>query len=283
METTERKKILITWDFTPVSEDALAYGMRIAKNVNNDILLLHIVKKQKDEEEGLQKLTEVAERAHKQYGIKPEIVVLEGSIFTTIGEFSSEEENNITMVIMGTHGIRGMQKLTGSWALKVITSSHVPFVVVQDKLPEKSKFTDIVFPINFKQENKEKLIWAIYLAKYFDCKILIFKENITDKYYLKKINANLSFTLKYLKKKEIEYEVHTAEKQGSFAQQTIDFAHNENADMILIMTSRDIGFGDYILGPSEQYMLSNSAKIPIMCVNPRAITNVSYVLGGFGG
>ncbi len=43
------------------------------------------------------------------------------------------ERNHALMVIMGTHGIKGLQKYTGSWALKVIIGSSVPFLVIQDK------------------------------------------------------------------------------------------------------------------------------------------------------
>jgi nucleotide-binding universal stress UspA family protein len=283
MDTTERKKILVTWDFTAISENALEYAVRLAKTVDNDIVLLHIIKKEKDQAEAIEKLTKDAEKAHEKYGMKPEIVVLEGSIFTTIGEYTAEEENNVHMVCMGTHGIRGMQKLTGSWALKVIASSKVPFIVVQDEPPKKDKFSDIVFPINFKQENKEKLVWAIYLTKYFDSTIHIFKETITDKYYLKKVNLNLSFALKYFKKKNIKYEIHSSEKVGHFAQQTVDFAEKINADLTLIMTSKDLGMSDYIMGPSEQYIIANSSSVPVMCVNPRSdLRLVEYGAGGFG-
>ncbi len=278
------KKILVTWDFTEISENALEYAIRIAKAVNNEIILLHIVKKKEEEDKALEKLQPVAEMVFQKYNIKPEIIAIEGSIFSTIGDFTADEENHINLVVMGTHGIRGMQKLTGSWALKVIASSKAPFIVVQDVPPQKEKFSDIVFPINFKTENKEKLLWAIYLAKFFESKIHVFKPLETDKYYLKKINANLSFALKYFRKKAVDYEIHTAEKSGHFAEETLKFGKKINADLILIMTTKGIGFSDYVFGAQEQYIIANAAKIPVMCINPRTdLTTVSYVIGGFGG
>ena len=47
---------------------------------------------------------------------------------------------------MGTHGMKGMQKLTGSWALKVIVKSKVPFIVVQDPPADQERYHNIVFP-----------------------------------------------------------------------------------------------------------------------------------------
>ncbi|NSW95738.1 MAG: hypothetical protein HPY62_13605 [Bacteroidales bacterium] len=67
----------------------------------------------------------------------------------------------------------------------------------------------------------------------------------------------------------IEYEIHEMTK-GKFAQQTIDFAQKIKADLILIMTTKNITMADYMLGASEQYIIANSSKIPVCCVNPRA-------------
>jgi molecular chaperone DnaK (HSP70) len=38
---------------------------------------------------------------------------------------------------MGTHGMKGMQKLFGSNAMKVITSTAIPFVVIQQETEAK--------------------------------------------------------------------------------------------------------------------------------------------------
>ena len=39
--------------------------------------------------------------------------------------------------------------------------------------------------------------------------------------------------------------------------------------MILIMTTKGIGITDYVLGAQEQYIIANTARIPVMVVNPR--------------
>jgi hypothetical protein len=36
------------------------------------------------------------------------------------------------------------------------------------------------------------------------------------------------------------------------------------------MTTKNITAADYILGASEQYIIANSSKIPVCCVNPKA-------------
>lgn len=265
MERSQHK-IMVTWDFSEKSEFALAHAVKLARQLGTQIELLHVVKKETEVDEAMQKLGTEASRAETAYGIKPLIKVMEGSIFHTIGDYTKMED--VKLVVMGTHGIRGMQKITGSWALKVITSSEVPFIVVQE-MPRVETYDKIVFPVNFKAENKEKLIWAIYLAKYFNSKIYLFKPPVDDGYYLTKVNSNLLFAKKHLRHYNVDFELHTAKKASDFEDEMLQFAQDISAELVLIMTTKGIGLGDYIFGASEQYIINNSAKVPIMCVNPR--------------
>jgi nucleotide-binding universal stress UspA family protein len=183
---------------------------------------------------------------------------------------------------MGTHGMKGMQKLTGSWALKVIVKSKVPFIVVQDPPTDLERYHNIVFPVDFRNENKEKIRMAIFMGKYFDSKVHILEIVATDKNILKKTNINLNFAIKYLIQNNIEYEIHDLPK-GDLAQQTIDFAQKINADLILIVTTKNITFADYLVGASEQYIIANSSKIPVCCVNPKAtFAKTGQFMGGWG-
>lgn len=266
----DKKLIIILWDFSEVAENALLHGIKIAKMAHNDLRLLHIINKdvKQDEKEKIrQKLDKVAARILSKHSITISSVILEGSIFSTISKYATDEEAN--MVILGTHGLKGMQKFTGSWALKVIVGSEVPFIVVRDKPHDQKKIRNIVFPIDFRSENKEKVSMAIYMGKYFDSKVHILKDPVTDKALARKINTNLNFAIKYLIQNNIEYDIHTLEKKGNFAKETLKYAEKTKADLILIMTTKNINISDYMLGASEQYIIANSSKIPVMCVNPK--------------
>jgi nucleotide-binding universal stress UspA family protein len=260
-----KDKILVTWDFTEISEHALAHAVKISKVANNQISLIHIVKKKKEIEEMEEKMNSVCDEAFKKYGVRPEPIIKEGTIFTTIGETATEIGANL--VIMGTHGIRGMQKLTGSWALKVIVSSKIPFIVVQEA-PLNEKFENVVFPIDFRAENKEKLNWVNYLAKYYKLKLRIIRPLVTDEGFKAKINNNLLFAKKILDSIGIDYDITTAES-SDIANETMKYAERINADLILIMTTKDIDIKDYVFGASEQKIIANPSKIPVMCINPR--------------
>jgi hypothetical protein len=71
--------------------------------------------------------------------------------------------------------------------------------------------------------------------------------------------------------------------KGKIAEQTIDFAQKINADLILIVTTKNITFADYMVGASEQSIIANSSRIPVCCVNPKAsFASVGQFMGGWG-
>ena len=120
------------------------------------------------------------------------------------------------------------------------------------------------------------------MGKYFDSKMHILVTTSADQNLLKKTKVNLNFAIKYLIQNNIEYQIHEVPR-GNFAQQTLDFAQKINADLILIMTTKNITFADYMVGASEQYIIANSSKIPVCCVNPKAsYAKTAQFMGGWG-
>lgn len=277
METAENK-VVVPYDFTEITDNAVAHAVNFSKVLNAGIVILHIVKSPERNDEILRKLDEVAANVEKTHGVKPSVMVKEGTIFKTIGE--AAEELHAVLVVMGTHGMKGLQKLTGSWALKVIVGSKVPFIVIQDP-PKNKEISTIVFPVDFKSENKEKLKWVEFVAKYLKTKIFLLSSANKDGAVDSRTKANVIFSKKFLDEKRINYELAIAEGSGSFSQETINFAKKIDADIIIAMTTRDIAFHDYVLGAHEQHIIANEHKIPVLVVNPRTDL-MKYGYGGFG-
>jgi nucleotide-binding universal stress UspA family protein len=265
-----QKIIIVPWDFTQVAAHALEHAVKISRMLGNEICLLHIVDpgiKAPAEGEKSAALRQVAEENGKKFNMHIATHMAKGTIFSGIAEYANDKD--ASLVVMGTHGMKGMQKLTGSWALKVIVKSKVPFIVVQEPPADQERYHNIVLPMDFRNENKEKIRIAIIMGKYFDSKIHMLVSQTGDKNLTKKTNVNINFAIKYLIQNNIQYEMHEVPK-GNFAQQTIDFCEKMNADMIVIMTTKNITVADYVIGASEQYMIANSSKIPVCCVNPKS-------------
>lgn len=267
MENVDRP-IVVPWDFTQVAENAFLHALNFSKTLGSEIILLHIAHDEKDLTEKQQKLEAAAEELDKVYNKKPLCVTKPGSIFSTIGEVATE--HHAEMIIMGTHGLRGAQKLFGSRAVKVVVSSRIPFLIVQDK-PVVEKVQSILLPIDFKKENKEKANWIYHISVKFEAKITIFKSHPRDKGFKRKLLSNMKYIESFLKTRDVEYHTVACEGKKKFKEEVVEYAKNNDFDMILIMATRDIKLADYLFGAPEQYVIANEYKLPVMCINPRPV------------
>lgn len=272
---TKPLTFVIPWDFTPVAENAFKYAVKLSKvsNEPSQIDLVHVLhsggsptKSGKTSEEQVQEMIQAdKQRLSTAYSVEINTKLLEGSLFDVITDYASEVHAN--MVIMGTHGIKGVQKLTGSWALKVIAGSDVPFLVVQDEPAKDRIFSQLVMSIDFRDEEKEKILWASRMAKQYGSKIHVIVPNSFDSGVKKKISNNLAFAKKQFENVGISWEQHNAAKGKSFQEEIVNLAVDLEADLILIMTAPNLDFTDYVFGAQEQYIIANRSKIPVMCIN----------------
>ncbi len=263
-----KKFLLVTWDFTELSDYALQHAIKISRMIDTEIRIIHILSKKESPESEItkqKKLQLIVEKNMEESGIDTSWVLLRGKIFNEISEYAAD--NQAFMVIMGTHGIQGSQKVFGSWALKVIMGSKVPFLVIQDKPRDWEKYQNIVFPVDHRIENREKLKMAIFMGKYFDSRIHILKQDVNDRFLRKKLNITMNFAVKYLIQNNISYEIHEIAHDEHLGKKTMEFAAEINADLIIIMVTRKFG---PTIGVFEQYIIANSARVPVLCINPRS-------------
>lgn len=267
-EEAKKKPILVTWDFTEKSEFALEHGISLCRELKTQIVILHIAKSDKDARTAKKQLDVLAAATQNKNGVVTSAMAPVGNIFTTISETATDI--HAELVIMGTHGMKGMQKLLGSWALKVIASSKIPFIVVQAP-PAPHGFKKIVFPVDFRSENKEKIQWIYYIGRLYNSMFYIIKEKVSDRKFRKGIHSNLLFTEKFLRSNNLVYEIHTSSGKKDFTTETLEFAERIEADLLLVTATRNIGLADYVLGANEQRIIANPYGIPVMCINPRQV------------
>lgn len=263
--------ILVPTDFSEVCANAASQAAEAAKLLNMKVILLHVINSDTKaflKNENLtagsidEKLQEIATNLSAQYQVNVEFITREGSIFTEIGEVV--KDLGVSLVYLGTHGKVGLQHLTGSFALKVVTSSTAPTIVVQ-KRPFLEGYKQIVLPITSEAGPLDKTRWAVYIAKKFDATIHIYLiGEANDQVY----NASKQIA-DYLAKNNVKYTERTSVKSSNFPKQVIDYSTSLNADMIMIMTNPDKGFGTFLLGSYDEDIIFNTSQIPVMCINPR--------------
>jgi nucleotide-binding universal stress UspA family protein len=273
---TKGKKdlIIVPYDFTVQSETALHHASKIGLQGEDEVKLLHIVNsdtagrlKKMGKTSIEEALKEVAEKNQQASGVKTTYHAEEGSIFTTIGSYL--DSSGASLAVMGTHGVHGFQHIVGANALKVISSSTVPFVIVQKRKIDPDGYKKIVVPVDGNIKGKNKITTAIDLAKYFKSTIYIFEANTTDAFVQNRINVNLKMIEDFIKEHSIPFFHVKEEGKGSFAKQLIKYAAHIDGDLIVISSHSDNeGLMDYIFGNDEVQVLNNDPQIAVLCVNP---------------
>ncbi|MBO7141623.1 MAG: universal stress protein, partial [Bacteroidales bacterium] len=101
------KPIIVPWDYTEKAEFAILHAIHIAKTTLCPIVLVHITKREADNQEHIDKLSLIAQDFANKYGVKVSGMVRTGNIFTEITKIIAETDALIA--IMGTHGMKGLQ------------------------------------------------------------------------------------------------------------------------------------------------------------------------------
>ena len=262
-------RILVPMDFTPVSDIALEHAFVVGKAFQSEILLLHIIANKKEMPEARERMSSLIERHSSAYPHKVQTAIRIGSIFEDIDDVAVEQD--ATLVIMGTHGLKGMQFLTGGRALRIVTNSSTPFIITQERTIKENGYDDIIVPLDLHQDTKQKLTIVAEMAQYFKGRVQIISPGETDEFLKNQLLRNIEYAKEYFGEKGIDYTVKISEHSASaFVKDVIRYAASIDADLIGIMNLHEKSLMG-ILGHSyEQQIVTNEAQIPVLVINPIA-------------
>jgi nucleotide-binding universal stress UspA family protein len=259
-----KKTFIVPHDFTPIADNALDHAIRTAAPLGAQVYVLHVVSKEKSLTEAEENLDQIIKKFdHLGVDLIPRVRL--GSIFEDIGDFA--KEHHAELIFMGTHGAHGWQHITGSHALKVVTNSDVPFIIVQDKKIKLDGFKNIVVPMDLHKETKQKLAMVSSLATYFNSKVHVVTPDETDEFLKHHVQANIQFAKRFFAERNVEMESAIIPSSG-FDKEVVKYAVSIDADLIAIMNLNRSSFLSAITANYEQYIITNDAKIPALIVNP---------------
>ncbi len=266
--------ILVPTDFSDPCANAADHAIKIAQIVKFKVALFHVINKdteslfagEKDINAAVEnKLKHLVSELKKQnQSVEIDYMFQEGSIFDLIHEVADDIGAN--MILLGTHGKKGMQHLLGSYAMKVITKSKIPTLVVQKK--PYSGYKNILLPVNSFTEPRQKVGIAISVSKMFGSTIHIFKEVLKDPGEMSRIEIITKQIAEAFNKAGISFEVFASKIPGETAKELVEVAVAKNLDAILMVTDSQIGSSIFSIGSWNEKLLFNEAQIPVMCINP---------------
>ena len=260
-------KIIVPTDFSSTSDAAVNYACEISKTLKSPVEILHIVKDQSEEAGALAKLNAQISKHKEKTGVEATPVVRFGNIFDEIPKMT--EELNGELIVMGTHGLTGLQYLTGSNALRVISDSDAQFIVVQEKTKHSANIKRILVPLDLHKETKQKIKFASDLAKKFNAEVHIICPKETDEYLSNQVKRNMSYAEGYFVEHGVACKTKVTEEGSSgFVKELIKYAQYAEIDLICILNFAGERLIHAFGVAAEQQVITNDAGIPVLVINP---------------
>jgi nucleotide-binding universal stress UspA family protein len=275
-----KKVIIVGMDFSEGSINALNFAVRIANVTDSNIMLVWVDKKKnagtvysnafdprleakKRFEELIEEFSPRLKSGKFLYKIR------NGKVHKEI--VNQAKYHDAFMIIAGTHGTSGFEEFwIGSSAYKIVTYAPCPVITLRYGEEWDAKIEKIVFPVDSTRETRQKINLVAYLAEVFEAKVLILSlystkvESVRDFVdgYADQVEA-------YLEERELNYERFSTECEN-LTDATIDFAKENNADLITIMTDQETSTANLLLGPYAQQMVNHS-PIPVLSLRSKSI------------
>jgi nucleotide-binding universal stress UspA family protein len=266
---TTQNIILVPTDFSEVCGNAVVHAAKLAQFLNYKLVILHILdKKTKAQLKKMHAGTEFIENqldhytdVHgKKYGIVVETLIKEGTIFTSINKTAADL--NAALMVVGTHGKKGLQYLTGSYILKVADKSPVPVIVVRKRAIHEN-YNNILVPVTHELHPEKKIAWAKYFSRMFDANLHLYQYFYKDKLQNQRLAACMEKIRQSLDKDKIPYQVRKAEKETNFSSGVLTYAVSNRCDLLMIIdVNHNVSSTAWYEG-----LLYNREEIPVMTIN----------------
>ena len=184
--TVSFKNILLATDFSDASEKALNYAMAIARLHGSKIYLVHVLPPDSTSvippppsdwvrHEAEREMETLASRSELKQ-IAHETLLRTGSVWKVLSALIHQQ--NIELVVLGTHGRGGLKKLVlGSVAEEVVRRVGCPVITVgrhiDTRLSTAGELHRILFATDFHPASAKALEYALLLANQFQAKLIL--------------------------------------------------------------------------------------------------------------
>ena len=213
----------------------------------------------------IEELNAIGKKFSKKHNIAYNIEVKEGSV--SKGIIATAQDCGADLIVMGTHGVSGFEEFfLGSNAYRVVTSSTVPVLTVQDH-SDKMGFQNIVLPIDSSQHTRDKVSEAVALAEAMGSKIHI-AQLVREDDDAAIMNLKVKQIEEHLDNKSIAHQT-TVINNDNIAEATLEFAKKVEGDLIVVMTDQE-NYTGFFVGEYAQQIVNHS-KIPVLSVTPLGI------------
>ena len=277
-EVAPKQQILVPYDFSKASENALVCAVELASLFKCEISIFHALNKKNiklyEDENDAERLVK-----NKLIAVAKDIIEID-HILANVYVFKDEVHHVINKIyervnaIAVIAGLNSQKNTYNYFTLSSIVTDYrnlrIPIIVVHDELTRRSFFSGMILPLDFNRESKEKAAWAGHISTLNKTKVNILTRHYKDSYFAASLRSNLALVKKLYRNLNVEYQIICeADIKCDIDKYAIDYAWYNKGDMIVIMATKEVAVDDLLFGLKEKKIIDNKYKLPIMLINPR--------------
>ena len=259
--------IMVPYDFSDCATAALRVASKLARLTGASIDIVHVYEQMTDFHTENQKIRDDIESRLEQVphmeflqGIELKKFMLRQMSITEM--FKNTNLAHVDMVVMGSHGARGIRSIVGSNTQKVVRIAPMPVLVIKHPV-EDFQVNDMVFASNFSGADIEKFDAFRPVIDLFDPRVHLVKVN-TPKNFQRSEETNRAIDA-FLQKHELKKFTATIYNDLSIEEGILNFARGIDADMIAMATHGRTGFFHVVNGSLTEDIV-NHTTFPVLSV-----------------
>lgn len=262
---------IVPHDLTSVGDTALDYALFLGNHVRTEVMVLNLVDNKAKIAPTQQKLEAIVAAKEIPASVNVTVNVAMGDIFSDISKIANKE--HAQLIIMGTHGAKGFQKLTGSYAIKVIASCDVPFMIVQAGTKH-VEIKNIVVPIDLTKESLQIVSPAGDLARIFNATVHVIGERHNDEGLSTQTKNRVLLIRNKYDEKGVNCEVHLLKNGGSYSKKIMQYVSEVGVNVIAVAY-----YSESLLPQFDSFaqsLITNDLKLPCMILAAKQSGNLYF-------
>ena len=261
------RNILVPYDFSECATDALQVAASIARKSNATINIVHVYETMTDFHTENQKTREQLEAKIEQV---PKLDFLQGIELKkfmlrqmSISEvFKNEYLAHVDLVVMGSHGAKGIRSVVGSNTQRIVRNAPMPVLVIKNHR-EDFRVNDIVFASNFSPVDINKFAMFKPFLDIYAPKVHLLKVNTPRNFERSELSSQAIGN--FLSVHELSKFTTTIYNDITIEEGILNFARSIDTDMVAMSTRGRSGFFSVVSGSITEGVV-NHGNYPILSV-----------------
>jgi len=275
-----KKILIVAMDFSEGAMNAFNFSIRVANAISANIMMVWVDKKKIgnsvysnafDPRLEVKKRFEALIEEYESRLVNGKFLYKMRNGKVHIEITNQAKYHDATLILAGTHGTSGLDEFwMGSNAQRIVANAECPVITLRHDESYDKPIRKVLLPIDSTRETRQKLPFVSSLAKCLGAEIVILSLYSTKVQSIRDFVDEYSDQVEeYMKERDISFKREVIEVEN-ITNSTIEFAENNDIDLISIMTEQESSPMNLLLGPYAQQMVNHS-PIPVLSIRRKSI------------